>query len=139
MVPPVISLGRVEPYLDFNWMPRRYQATTSHLYTALSAVYTKATMETTGAEWEDAVIVGRGDVLECNEANIIPQEQAAIARIRTWLRPTRYAEGGSEYHRHLSSHLQGTGDWVLASPAYKQWHDSDQHGFLWVRGDTFSP
>lgn len=87
--------------------------------------------------WEDAVVVGRDDVLECNDANIIPQEQDTITKIRTWLRPTDFDGEGSEYQKHLSSHLSGTGEWFLTSSTYQQWHGVDEHGMLWVRGTEF--
>lgn len=87
--------------------------------------------------WDDAVVVGCDDVLECNEANIIPQEQNTIAKIRTWLQPTDFDGEGSEYQKHLSSHLAGTGEWFLTSSVYQQWHSGNEHGMLWARGIEF--
>lgn len=84
--------------------------------------------------WEDAVFIEHNDIHEYNEANIIAQEDDTIAKIRSWLRPTDFNSEGSEYQKHLSSHLPGTGAWVLASPIYQQWHESSEHGLLWVRG-----
>lgn len=85
-------------------------------------------------DWEDAVFVGRDDIIEYNAANILPQEEEIIAQIRAWLCPTDFDGEGSEYHKHLASHLAGTGSWFLNSSTYKQWHDSEQHGLLWLRG-----
>jgi hypothetical protein len=87
-----------------------------------------------GAElgWADAVIVDRDDVLQYNEANIIPQNKDTIAKIRSWLCPTDFDGEGSEYQKHLTSHLPGTVSWFLVSDTYRQWHDSEQHGLLWV-------
>ena len=64
-----------------------------------------------GAElgWADAVIVDRDDVLEYNEANIIPQDEDIFAKIRSWLCPTDFDGEDSEYQKHLTSHLPGTG------------------------------
>ncbi|KAJ8112394.1 hypothetical protein OPT61_g5228 [Boeremia exigua] len=84
--------------------------------------------------WEDAVFVERDEILEYNEANIIAQDNDTIATIRSWLRPTDFNSEASEYRKHLSSHLPGTGAWVLGSSIYQQWHESSKHGLLWVRG-----
>lgn len=91
-------------------------------------------MDEPNLAWEDAVIVGRDDVLECNEGNIIPQEQGIISKLRGWLRPTNFDGEGSEYRKHLSSRIPGTGDWFLTSDTYQEWHDGAEHGLLWVRG-----
>lgn len=88
--------------------------------------------------WEDAVFVGRHDVLESNEENIIPRDQDTINRIRAWLHPTDFDGEGSEYQRHVSSHLSGTGSWLLNSSSYQQWHSGDEHGMLWIRGKLLS-
>lgn len=84
--------------------------------------------------WEDAVFVERDEIHECNEANIIAQDHDIIVKIRSWLRPTEFNSEGSEYQKHLSSHLPGTGAWVLGSPVYQQWHESSEHGLFWVDG-----
>ncbi|KAH6612436.1 ankyrin repeat-containing domain protein, partial [Boeremia exigua] len=84
--------------------------------------------------WEDAVFVERDEVHEHNEENIIAQDDDTIASIRSWLQPTDFNSEGSEYQKHLLSHLSGTGAWVSASSIYQQWHESSKHGLLWVRG-----
>ncbi len=81
-------------------------------------------------------MIERSDVLEINEENILPETPETIAKIVAWLRPTEYNQKDSEYQKHLSSHLSGTGNWVLSSETYRQWHDSDEHGLLWVRGNV---
>ncbi|CAH0027241.1 unnamed protein product [Clonostachys rhizophaga] len=83
---------------------------------------------------EDFDVLDHQDVAEFNTANILPQEDAIIKRIRTWLNPTQYAGDGSEFQRHCSSHLKSTSQWALTSPEFRQWHQSQEHGILWVRG-----
>ncbi|CAG9990794.1 unnamed protein product [Clonostachys byssicola] len=79
-------------------------------------------------------VLDHQDVAEFNTANILPQEEATVKKIRIWLNATQYAGDGSEYQRHCSSHLKGTSQWALTSPEFKQWHESHVHGILWVRG-----
>ncbi|ORX94358.1 ankyrin repeat-containing domain protein [Clohesyomyces aquaticus] len=85
-------------------------------------------------EWTDAVVLRYEDLLDFNEGNILPQPPEAIAEVRAWLQPTEFAGEGSEYQKHLSSRLSGTGEWVSASGTYVKWHDGDTHGMLWARG-----
>ena len=95
-------------------------------------------MEENQPSWEDAVVVGFVDVLQCNEANIIPQEDDTVIKIRTWLRPTDFDGKGSEYRKHIASHLPGTSSWFLTSSTYQQWHDKNEYSMLWVRGALLS-
>ncbi|KAK4447258.1 ankyrin repeat-containing protein [Podospora aff. communis PSN243] len=89
----------------------------------------------TGDDWDkDAVILGRDDVSDFNEENILPQTPAILAKIRAWLQPTEYDNEGGEFRKHLASHLPGTGDWLFSSDVYKQWHSSQDKGLLWIRG-----
>jgi hypothetical protein len=83
---------------------------------------------------QDAVVIDRDDVSDFNAENILPLSEDAMAKIRKWLQPTKYDGDGSEYQAHLSSHLPGTGDWVFGSKIYQQWHNSEEHRILWVRG-----
>ncbi len=84
------------------------------------------------AAWEDdAVLLGLDDV---SEGNILPQSPGTLAKARKWLQPTVYDGEDSEYAKHLTSHLNGTGQWLLDSGAYKVWHSSKEHGLLWIRG-----
>ncbi|OAL50220.1 ankyrin [Pyrenochaeta sp. DS3sAY3a] len=91
-------------------------------------------MDPSESSWDDVDVVGRYDVLQANEGNILPQDQDTIDKVRGWLHPTGYEDEGSEYHKHLSSHLSGTGAWLLNSSTYQQWHGGDEYGMLWLRG-----
>jgi ankyrin repeat protein len=73
-------------------------------------------------------------VLDAQDIDIPPQPEAIIASIRSWLNPTQYAEDGSEYQKHLSSHLRGTGQWAIDSPIFQGWRESHDQGILWIRG-----
>jgi hypothetical protein len=89
--------------------------------------------------WEqDAILVGADDVSEFNEDIVLPQSPEVIARIRKWLQPTSYDGSDSEYWKHLSSHLAGTGTWLLSSPTYQEWHSSPDMGILWILGNRMS-
>ncbi|KAH0430166.1 hypothetical protein CcaCcLH18_05870 [Colletotrichum camelliae] len=83
---------------------------------------------------DEPVIVTQDDVRDYNEDNILPQAPETLAKIREWLQPTGYDDDSSEYKKHLSFHLDGTGDWLLSSPSYRTWHDSSDDGLLWIRG-----
>lgn len=88
--------------------------------------------------WEDdAVLLGRDDVSDFNEENILPQSPDTLNKIRKWLQPTSYDDEDSEYSRHLASHLNGTGQWLVQSSAYREWYSSEDHGMLWIRGASF--
>ncbi|KAK5653030.1 hypothetical protein OQA88_9316 [Cercophora sp. LCS_1] len=85
--------------------------------------------------WDrDAVILGRDDVSDFNGENILPLPEEELAKIRAWLKPTNYDHEGGEFKRHQASHLAGTGGWLFASDAYRQWHSSKDKGLLWIRG-----
>lgn len=73
-------------------------------------------------------------VLDSKDIGIPPQSEAIIASIRSWLNPTQYADDGSEYQKHLSSHLKGTGQWAIESAIFQEWRDSHDQGILWIRG-----
>jgi ankyrin repeat protein len=73
-------------------------------------------------------------ILDAQDIDIPPQSEAVIASIRSWLNPTQYSDDGSEYQKHLSSHLQGTGQWAIDSPIFQEWRDSHEQGILWIRG-----
>ncbi|KAF4456094.1 hypothetical protein F53441_1709 [Fusarium austroafricanum] len=65
-------------------------------------------------------------------SDIVPED--TIASIREWLQPTEYDIESSEYHKHLAFHLKGTGDWIHRSENYLKWHESPEHGLLWIKG-----
>ncbi len=83
---------------------------------------------------DDAVVIHRDDVSDYNEHNILPESPETLQRIRAWLQPTAYNLENSEYHKHLASHLAGTGNWLTSSTTYRQWIDSAVHGTLWIKG-----
>jgi len=83
---------------------------------------------------EDTVMIEREDIKDFNEDNILPLSPNTISQIKTWLNPTEYDDKGSEYQKHLSSHLAGTGQWVFESVVYRQWHESQKDSVLWIRG-----
>ncbi|KAL2203308.1 ankyrin [Sarocladium strictum] len=83
---------------------------------------------------DEAVTIDRDDVSNYNPENILPQNLATIQKIRKWLAPTQYDIAGGEYRKHLDSHVEGTGSWLTSSDSYQQWLQSEEHGFLWVKG-----
>lgn len=83
---------------------------------------------------DDTVFVGRDDLYDFNKDNILPQPPEVLSKIRRWLQATTYDEEGSEYRKHLASHLDGTGSWLFSSEIYRNWHSSEDHGLLWIRG-----
>ena len=84
---------------------------------------------------DDAVILGCDDVRDFNEENILPQSPEVITQIRAWLQPTAYDDERSEFRKHLTSHLAGTGDWLLSSNSFRDWRSSRYNGMLWIRGE----
>ena len=94
----------------------------------------KPPRNTTDSEDDDAVVIGSDDVCDFNPEHILPQPERVLAQIRAWLNPTEYDHDGSEYQKHLASHLAGTGQWVYSSTVYQEWHEGDVHGTLLIRG-----
>ncbi|KAH8886459.1 ankyrin [Thozetella sp. PMI_491] len=82
----------------------------------------------------DAVVLNRDDASDFNPENILPQPADVLAKIRKYLEPTDYDVTAGEFKKHLESHLDGTGRWFLRSGAYPEWHASQEHGLLWIRG-----
>jgi hypothetical protein len=100
-----------------------------------SLLFSKKPKAPDPSPWEDdAVLLDRDDVSDFNEEKILPVSPEKRKEIRTWLQPTAYNNEGSEFKKHLSSHLDNTGLWLLHAPAYKQWHSSENDGILWVKG-----
>jgi len=95
-------------------------------------------MSDSDPEWEEAVVLSRHDILDYNEDNLLPESPEVIKAIQTWLQPTDFEGEGSEFQKHVSSHLPGTGEWFLGEEAWREWHDSDAFGMLWVRGKYYS-
>ncbi|KAH7014372.1 ankyrin repeat-containing domain protein [Microdochium trichocladiopsis] len=87
------------------------------------------------APWDDdAVVLAFEDVADFNEDNILPLPADELADVRAWLQPTNYEGDGSELAKHAAAHLGGTGEWLLKSAAYREWHDRDGSDVLWIRG-----
>lgn len=82
----------------------------------------------------DAVMVGPDDIRDFNKENILPLPAEDLKRIRDWLQPTPYDIERSEYSRHLESHLAGTGQWLISTNTYQQWHGGGANGLLWIKG-----
>ncbi|KAM0288443.1 hypothetical protein ACHAO9_007089 [Fusarium lateritium] len=57
-----------------------------------------------------------------------------VAKLREWLQPTDYLAESGEYRRHLLSQAPGTGLWLCETDEYRKWHDSPDHGSLWIKG-----
>ncbi|CAM1510896.1 Fc.00g084090.m01.CDS01 [Cosmosporella sp. VM-42] len=58
----------------------------------------------------------------------------ALTQISEWLQPTDYLAESGEFRRHLSSQAPGTGLWICETDEYRKWHDSADHGSLWIKG-----
>lgn len=71
------------------------------------------------------------DIVDHNETSFDPE---TLAKIRDWLQPTDYLAESGEFRRHLSSQAPGTGLWLLGTDEYHRWHDSPDHGSLWIKG-----
>ncbi|KAH8714742.1 ankyrin repeat-containing domain protein [Ilyonectria robusta] len=88
----------------------------------------------TGEFDDNTVLIRRADVSDFNPGNILPEPAAVLGDITSWLKPTEYDDDGSEYQKHISFRLPGTGDWVYSTDEYRQWHDGPDPGIFWVRG-----
>ncbi|KAM0265173.1 hypothetical protein ACHAQJ_000326 [Trichoderma viride] len=82
----------------------------------------------------DAVFVGRDDISDYNPEQILPELPDVIEKIRDWLQPTAYDIAGGEYRKHISSHVAGTGQWLISSDTYQKWLENDGDGLLWIKG-----
>src|SRR3569833_2108636 len=71
------------------------------------------------------------DFLSHEETALNPE---VVAQIRDWLQPTQYLAESGEFRRHLSSRAPNTGLWICETDAYRRWHDSADHGSLWIKG-----
>ncbi|KAG8157059.1 hypothetical protein KVR01_013049 [Diaporthe batatas] len=83
---------------------------------------------------DEAVIIDRGDVSNYNPRQILPESPEVIQMLRAWLKPTLYDFESSEYRKHLSCHVRGTGDWLKTDISYKDWLQSEDTGLLWIKG-----
>ncbi|KAM0431479.1 hypothetical protein ACHAPT_005457 [Fusarium lateritium] len=71
------------------------------------------------------------DFIQHEETALSPE---IIAKIREWLQPTDYLADSGEFRRHLASQAPGTGLWICETDEYRTWHDSPDHGSLWIKG-----
>ncbi|RFU29562.1 hypothetical protein B7463_g6755, partial [Scytalidium lignicola] len=71
------------------------------------------------------------DMIDSREASLGPE---ALEKLQKWLQPTDYMAESSEFRRHLSSQAPGTGLWICDTEKFQQWHDSADHGSLWIKG-----
>ncbi|OHF03615.1 hypothetical protein CORC01_00934 [Colletotrichum orchidophilum] len=83
---------------------------------------------------DEAVVIDRDDVSNYNPEHILPEPPEVIQKLRAWLKPTSYDLESSEYHKHLSSHAPGTGEWLTNSQSYKDWLLGEDTGLLWIKG-----
>jgi hypothetical protein len=80
------------------------------------------------------VLVKYVDVPDEDATESSLQAPSTLNHIRAWLQPTEYEGNDSEFEKHLASYLQGTGKWLFDSTVYRQWHESQRDGILWIRG-----
>ncbi|KAF4981767.1 hypothetical protein FZEAL_2489 [Fusarium zealandicum] len=71
------------------------------------------------------------DIVNHEETELSPE---ILAKIRNWLQPTDYLADSGEFRRHLASQAPGTGLWICETDEYRKWHDSPDHGSLWIKG-----
>ncbi|KAF4457192.1 Ankyrin-3 [Fusarium austroafricanum] len=71
------------------------------------------------------------DFVDHQETALSPE---TVAELREWLQPTDYLAESGEYRRHLLSQAPGTGLWICETEKYRKWHDSPDHGSLWIKG-----
>jgi WD40 repeat protein len=79
-----------------------------------------------------------GSSASSDDYEIVDQEASlgpeALAQAQAWLQPTDYTAESSEFRRHLFSQAPGTGLWICHTPRFRQWHDLEEHGSLWIKG-----
>jgi ankyrin repeat protein len=103
---------------------------------ALFIKKTNYIMSSFGSDSEegDFILVKPGAVPEFETENITPLSVEDIRQIREWLQPSPYEEERSEFSRHLSSYLAGTGEWLTSTTTYQGWHQGHDNGLLWIKG-----
>lgn len=80
---------------------------------------------------QDFIVV---DALDLNDGLPTPLTHTELEKLQTWLSPTDYAGDDSEFAKHSTAHLSGTGTWVDETTPYRQWLSSETEGILWIRG-----
>ncbi|KAJ5088344.1 hypothetical protein N7456_011960 [Penicillium angulare] len=81
------------------------------------------------ADLSEYVVVQNSD-LQMDEK----EYRETIQELKEWLEKTDSDSPASEYRKHINSHAQGTGEWILETSQYKQWTETDGVRNLWVRG-----
>lgn len=71
------------------------------------------------------------DIIDHDETGLAAED---LAKVRDWLQPSDYLAESGEFRRHLSSQAPGTGLWICETDEYRRWHDSPDHGSLWIKG-----
>ncbi|KAG9233790.1 ankyrin repeat-containing domain protein [Amylocarpus encephaloides] len=71
------------------------------------------------------------EVIDQLEGRLPPKD---LMKVQAWLQPTDCEAESSEYHRHLCSQAPGTGLWICETSKYEKWHNSGEHGSLWIKG-----
>ncbi|KAL5602094.1 hypothetical protein FOBRF1_009627 [Fusarium oxysporum] len=80
---------------------------------------------------KSANIADEYDFVDHQDTALSPE---SVAELREWLQPTDYLAESSEYRRHLLSQAPGTGLWICETEEYRKWHDSPDHGSIWIKG-----
>lgn len=83
---------------------------------------------------EDDFILVKSDAIPEFEREAIPLSVEDTSKIREWLQPTPYEEERSEFSRHISSYLSGTGEWLTSTTTYQERHQGQDNGLLWLKG-----
>lgn len=83
---------------------------------------------------EDANLIHQEDKYEYGPEQTMHLPPEEMQKIRNWLQPTPYNDVDSEFSKHLSSHLPGTGYWLTATETYQEWLDGEKQGMLWIQG-----
>lgn len=71
------------------------------------------------------------ELIDHQEAILEPE---VIKQLQSWLQLTDFSGKSSEFSRHLLSQTPGTGLWISDTQKFSQWHDSEDHGSLWIKG-----
>jgi len=81
---------------------------------------------------QDFVVLNSKDIQGFNKEGVLPLSTEEISEIQSWLEPTDYAAKSSEYGKHSTSHLAGTGTWIFQTSQYQLWHNSERSA-LWIK------
>ena len=76
------------------------------------------------------MVLGAEDVQGFNDGGLLPLSSEDLDKIQQWLLPTDYSADSSEYRKHLTSYLPGTGDWILETENYMRWQESSEYESL---------